>query len=65
MIVIELIFRIAMHVCFYLGIYIGGYTLIGALYLWSSIWATEDDTFIKCLKRSWRATREGKPWYKA
>lgn len=65
MIVIEIIFRIAMYVCFYLGIYIGGYTLIGALYLWCSIWATEDDTFIKCLKRSWRATREGKPLYKA
>lgn len=48
----------------YASIYIGGYTLIGALYLWSSIWATEDDTFIRCLKRSWRATREGLPWYK-
>lgn len=60
MIIIKAICMFAM----YAGIYIGGYTLIGALYLWSSIWATEDDTFIKCLKRSWRATREGLPWYK-
>lgn len=60
MVIIEIIFRMVI----YSSIYIGGYTLIGALYLWSSIWATEDDTFIKCLKRSWRATKEMKPWYK-
>ena len=65
MIVVKIIFEIIKYICIYYWIYIGGYTLIGALYLWSSIWATEDDTFIKCLKRSWRATREGIPWFKA
>lgn len=60
-IVVKIIFETIKYYC----IYIGGYTLIGALCLWCSIWATEDDTFIKCIKRSWRATRKGIPWYKA
>lgn len=59
MIIVEAILRIAI----YYGIAVGGYILIGALYLRCSCFSTEDDTWSKCIKKSWINSSRMKPWY--
>lgn len=59
MIIVEIVLRIIGYI---IGI-VGGYVLLGALYLRCSIFATEDDTWSKCIKKSWINTINMRPWY--
>lgn len=59
MIIAEIILRIIGYI---VAIF-GGYVLFGALCLKCSIWATEDDTWIKCIKKSYINTINMRPWY--
>ena len=56
---LEVIIRAAM----YLIIIIGGYVLFGALSLRCSVFASEDDTWKKCIRRSWINTLRMRPPY--
>ena len=58
-IIIEIVLRVAI----YYGITVGGHVLLGALYLRCSVFATEDDTWRKCIKKSWINSRRMRPWY--
>lgn len=59
MIIIEIVLKVTI----YYGIVVGVYVLLGALYLWGSVFATEDDTWWKCIKKSWINSRRMRPWY--
>lgn len=63
MIIIEILLTFIKYCCYFTGIYFGGYTFVGALYFWRSPWATEDDTFIKCIKKAWKHTIRMEPWF--
>ena len=65
MIIIEILIEAILRMVTLISFSIGGYTLVGALYFWSSAFATEEDTFIKCIKKSWRYTKEMKSWYES